>query len=359
MSSTVPPEGPLRWNRTGVEQLKLEEDEALLSGWHEVIRWFLSFLLSSPKDAMFLRRLNNKTDMIETMDLYLQYEPQVFLVTFSGLVYTVTGFFGSVVYVMLRRRKRCGGDLTQDINENMRCVLQVYTAAYIVVLAGILLGSLLMLAGLFELGQSVAAEGNNFQESLREVEYYIRNASNVSLRYLTTPFRLSRAIRSADRSQVVDNQRRVDVLAALIKKLQNNFQDIYTTFAVPHVKVITSANVSGKAMMMLGLAADMPPEMEEQQQPSPQPGVPPEEYMARFMAQRVAEVYNLTITDTVDLALETSALASDFSRMLIMDAAVTVPGFDKIQPSLEQADALGVLKARIIVLINCVLCMRM
>ncbi|KAL1484610.1 hypothetical protein MTO96_032495 [Rhipicephalus appendiculatus] len=76
--------------------------------------------------------------MIETMDLYLQYEPQVFLVTLSGLFYMVAAFFGSVVYVQLRRRKQCGGDLTQDINENMRCVLQVYTAAYIVVLAGIL-----------------------------------------------------------------------------------------------------------------------------------------------------------------------------------------------------------------------------
>ncbi|KAL3189962.1 hypothetical protein MRX96_020298 [Rhipicephalus microplus] len=69
---------------------------------------------------------------------YLQYEPQVFLVTLSGLFYMVAAFFGSVVYVQLRRRKRCGGDLTQDINENMRCILQVYTAAYIVVLAGIL-----------------------------------------------------------------------------------------------------------------------------------------------------------------------------------------------------------------------------
>ncbi|KAL3189960.1 hypothetical protein MRX96_020296 [Rhipicephalus microplus] len=49
--NTVPPAATDAWNRSGYEQLKLEEDEALLSGWHEVIRWFLTFLLSTPKDA--------------------------------------------------------------------------------------------------------------------------------------------------------------------------------------------------------------------------------------------------------------------------------------------------------------------
>ncbi|KAL3189963.1 hypothetical protein MRX96_020299 [Rhipicephalus microplus] len=34
-----------------------------------------------------------------------------------------------------------------------------------------------MLASLFELGQTVAAEGASFDGSLHEVEYYIRNAS--------------------------------------------------------------------------------------------------------------------------------------------------------------------------------------
>ncbi|XP_077498637.1 uncharacterized protein LOC144109714 [Amblyomma americanum] len=326
MSTTVVTEAPgaalERWDRTGEETLTEEQDEALLSGWHEVIRWFLGFLLSSPQEAMFLRLLN-KTDMIEAMDLYLQYEPQAFLVAVLGLVYIVAGVLGSVAYVHLRRRKQCGGDRTQDINENLRCVLQVYTAAYIVVLAAILLGSLLMLASLFELGQTVATHEASFQASLMDIQYYIRNASA---------------------EQAANNRRRRKVLGALSKLLEEELENSYTAYAAPLVKSATS----GAAATGLLIAAEQPPSgllaaPDDPVQPN-NTGVTPEEFMARYMAQRMAAVYNHTLTECLRLAAETTELASDFSRMLLQDAEHTVVGFEGFAAAIDAVDSIGVLK---------------
>ncbi|XP_029851577.1 uncharacterized protein LOC115333138 [Ixodes scapularis] len=130
--------GGQRWNRGGEEHLQFEEEEALLSGWHELIIWLIDFLLAEPRDATFLRKFQGGLDMIESLDLYLQHEPHLFLVSLICVVYAVLGFMGSVAYVLARRSDYCGGDLTQDLNQNMRCILQVYTLVFIMVLAAIL-----------------------------------------------------------------------------------------------------------------------------------------------------------------------------------------------------------------------------
>ncbi|KAK8766269.1 hypothetical protein V5799_006950 [Amblyomma americanum] len=69
---------------------------------------------------------------------YVRYEPQVAVLYATGMLFFAAGIVGSVLYPLVRRRGFCGGDRTQDLNENMRCILQLYTAAYIVVLACIL-----------------------------------------------------------------------------------------------------------------------------------------------------------------------------------------------------------------------------
>lgn len=69
---------------------------------------------------------------------YLSYEPHIFLLLIAGLVYSVTAFIGSGLYVFLRKKKHWGGDRTQNLTENMRCVLYMYTISYILLLALIL-----------------------------------------------------------------------------------------------------------------------------------------------------------------------------------------------------------------------------
>ncbi|KAL3189964.1 hypothetical protein MRX96_020300 [Rhipicephalus microplus] len=139
----------------------------------------------------------------------------------------------------------------------------------------------------------------------------------------------------------MDNERRVEVLSTLANNLEKGFEDIFTTLAVPYVKQVTSTKHISQEMDFQG---DALPEVEEQILQPVTPGITPEEYIARYLAERVAKVYHLTINDTVDLARKTCALATDFSRMLKIDADKTATGFDKLEPALEEADTLGVMK---------------
>ncbi|XP_064480585.1 uncharacterized protein LOC135394058 isoform X5 [Ornithodoros turicata] len=168
------------WNRKGQETLRRQDDDSLLSGWYDVISWFLNFILANPRDALFLRQFGGGVDMIEIMDKYFTYEPKVFVMYVTGFAYSILGLFGSVAYIQLRRRKRCGGDRTQDLTENMRCLLSVYTGIYILLLAGILMGSLLMMGSLFEMSRAIKSEGQvGFEARIDEVGLYIKNASKL------------------------------------------------------------------------------------------------------------------------------------------------------------------------------------
>ncbi|KAL3252782.1 hypothetical protein MRX96_054795 [Rhipicephalus microplus] len=114
------------------------------------------------------------------MDLYVRHEPQVALLYALGMVFFAAGIVGSVLYPQMRRRRMCGGDRTQDLNENMRCILQLYTAAYIIVLACILLGAMLMLASIFELKQSSLRHNDEFLLYVGAVQEFFRSMSVVA-----------------------------------------------------------------------------------------------------------------------------------------------------------------------------------
>ncbi|XP_049518919.1 uncharacterized protein LOC125943560 [Dermacentor silvarum] len=154
-------------------------DESVLTGWYSVINWLLQFILTDPIDASFLKKVS-VADFIESMDLYVRYEPQVALLYALGMIFFAAGIVGSVLYPQMRRRRMCGGDRTQDLNENMRCILQVYTAAYIVVLACILLGAMLMLASIFELKQSSLRHNKQFAVYVGAVKTFLQSMSTVS-----------------------------------------------------------------------------------------------------------------------------------------------------------------------------------
>ncbi|XP_064480586.1 uncharacterized protein LOC135394058 isoform X6 [Ornithodoros turicata] len=189
------------WNRKGQETLRRQDDDSLLSGWYDVISWFLNFILANPRDALFLRQFGGGVDMIEIMDKYFTYEPKVFVMYVTGFAYSILGLFGSVAYIQLRRRKRCGGDRTQDLTENMRCLLSVYTGIYILLLAGILMGSLLMMGSLFEMSRAIKSEGQvGFEARIDEVGLYIKNASKT----IRSMGAIPRRVQDADSWKVLD-----------------------------------------------------------------------------------------------------------------------------------------------------------
>ncbi|XP_064480581.1 uncharacterized protein LOC135394058 isoform X2 [Ornithodoros turicata] len=297
------------WNRKGQETLRRQDDDSLLSGWYDVISWFLNFILANPRDALFLRQFGGGVDMIEIMDKYFTYEPKVFVMYVTGFAYSILGLFGSVAYIQLRRRKRCGGDRTQDLTENMRCLLSVYTGIYILLLAGILMGSLLMMGSLFEMSRAIKSEGQvGFEARIDEVGLYIKNASK--------------------HTQELNNMRK-HFFDDLTNTLLQNFQPEMSKFLLPIVQGYTENFTSPTHPRALLRALDIPKDLQEN--------------FTQLISERINEQYNATIVEAGHLSHSASSLLIRFNAFLQADANHTIRSMGAIPRRVQDADSWKVL----------------
>ncbi|KAL1447890.1 hypothetical protein MTO96_044189 [Rhipicephalus appendiculatus] len=168
-------------------------DESVLTGWYSVINWLLRFILADPIDASFLKKVSH-ADVIESMDLYVRYEPQVALLYALGMVFFAAGI--------------------------------LYTAAYIVVLACILLGAMLMLASIFELRQSSLRHNDEFAVYIGAVQKFFRSMSVVAKQ---------------------QQEANVNYLNELYRTM-TDFSAYLKTHILPEIKAATTLSASGGVM---------------------------------------------------------------------------------------------------------------
>ncbi|KAL1416369.1 hypothetical protein MTO96_027997 [Rhipicephalus appendiculatus] len=266
-------------------------DESVLTGWYSVINWLLRFILADPIDASFLKKVSH-ADVIESMDLYVRYEPQVALLYALGMVFFAAGIVGSVLYPQMRRRRMCGGDRTQDLNENMRCILQLYTAAYIVVLACILLGAMLMLASIFELRQSSLRHNDEFAVYIGAVQKFFRSMSVVAKQ---------------------QQEANVNYLNELYRTM--------TDIGDNNPPVAESALLEGR--LQTKEAA--------------------QEAMAQLIATSVSKTYNDSLFECRLFAKNGSDRIVKFCQAVVADAEKSLQSFVNVSSSLVKTDQLGVL----------------
>ncbi|XP_064480583.1 uncharacterized protein LOC135394058 isoform X3 [Ornithodoros turicata] len=292
------------WNRKGQETLRRQDDDSLLS--------------------VFLRQFGGGVDMIEIMDKYFTYEPKVFVMYVTGFAYSILGLFGSVAYIQLRRRKRCGGDRTQDLTENMRCLLSVYTGIYILLLAGILMGSLLMMGSLFEMSRAIKSEGQvGFEARIDEVGLYIKNASK--------------------HTQELNNMRK-HFFDDLTNTLLQNFQPEMSKFLLPIVQGYTENFTSPTHPRALLRALDIPKDdfdMEAQTSTDYKSAL--QENFTQLISERINEQYNATIVEAGHLSHSASSLLIRFNAFLQADANHTIRSMGAIPRRVQDADSWKVL----------------
>ncbi|KAL3200902.1 hypothetical protein MRX96_043266 [Rhipicephalus microplus] len=278
MSGKNPSDAPPSGDKNG--PLGPSMDESVLTGWYSVINWFLRFILADPIDASFLKKVSH-ADVIESMDL-------VALLYALGMVFFAAGIVGSVLYPQMRRRRMCGGDRTQDLNENMRCILQLYTAAYIIVLACILLGAMLMLASIFELKQSSLRHNDEFLLYVGAVQQFFRSMSVVAKQ---------------------QQEANVNYLNEL-HRIMTDFSAYLKTHILSEIKAATTVSSSGGVLKAAFLTL------------TPQA----QEAMAQLIATSVSKTYN-------DSLFECRLFAKNGSDRVVKFCQAVVADTEKVQTS--------------------------
>lgn len=317
------------WNRQGHGGAKPRA--SVLSGWYRIMRLLINLILSDPRDALFLRKFTPETDMFDALDLFFQFEPRMFLLVLVGMSYTILGLGLTYGYIHLRRRKRCGGDRTQDLSENMRCILQLYTAGYIVVLALIILASVLMLGSLYEMGRAFRHGGESYKRYLDDVAQYIGNASQ-----------------SIEHNCVTRKTTLVELHNTMLKEFENDLYDYaikvvqFETKDVHRMAYQLHAQVERDDTI---IAEEQPNEayMIRQTLPSTIPEV--QDYIAKHIATQIYVSYNSTFTEAARLARESILELESFIKDLKQDAQKTIKGVRLITNKILEADRWNVIGA--------------
>ncbi|XP_075724140.1 uncharacterized protein LOC142766803 [Rhipicephalus microplus] len=312
MSGKNPSDAPPSGDKNG--PLGPSMDESVLTGWYSVINWFLRFILADPIDASFLKKVSH-ADVIESMDLYVRYEPQVALLYALGMVFFAAGIVGSVLYPQMRRRRMCGGDRTQDLNENMRCILQLYTAAYIIVLACILLGAMLMLASIFELKQSSLRHNDEFLLYVGAVQDFFRSMSVVAKQ---------------------QQEANVNYLNEL-HRIMTDFSAYLKTHILSEIKAATTVSSSGGVMKAGNGVPFVSIHAKRKLTPTAQ------EAMAQLIATSVSKTYNDSLFECRLFAKNGSDRVVKFCQAVVADTEKSLHSFVNVSASLLKTDQLGVL----------------
>ncbi|XP_064469309.1 uncharacterized protein LOC135383963 [Ornithodoros turicata] len=319
------------WNRHGGNVSAEKPHGSLLTGWNNIIAFFFRFALSNPRDALFLRQFTDETDVLDTLDLYFQFEPTLFVMYLCGIFYAIAGLICSVAYIQLRRRKYCGGDRTQDLSENMRCIVQIYNISFILTLGLVLLGIMLISASLVEMRRAYKAHGPNaYSDAITEVAEYIGNTSN---------------------SIQGNCHRRKDVFVDLEKAMTHDLEKELYNYSLKVVKYETrnlrrrSAHVSvspTETSKNGSKVTRQTPRLELQTLPTTKEGV--QEYITSHIAKRISEVYSDTFNEAGRLAHQSIAELKSFVADMAEDARRTVEGIAHISDKIVQADQWNILR---------------
>ncbi|XP_075535343.1 uncharacterized protein LOC142570927 isoform X2 [Dermacentor variabilis] len=236
------------------------------------------------------------------------------------MAFFAAGILGSVLYPQMRRRRMCGGDRTQDLNENMRCILQVYTAAYIIVLACILLGAMLMLASIFELRQSSLRHNKQFTVYVGAVENFLKSMATV-----------------AKKQQAAN----VNYLNELYRTMED-FSSYLKAHILPEIKAATTMSAGG--VMKADISDNIPPVAESVLEHGRlQTKEAAQDAMAQLIATSVTKTYNDSLTECRLLAKNGSDRIARFCQAVVADTEKSLRSFVNLSGSLVKTDQLGVL----------------
>ncbi|XP_064472888.1 uncharacterized protein LOC135387720 [Ornithodoros turicata] len=299
----------LPWSRNGHQVATYEDDQALLSGWYRVVSWFLSFTLSEPQDALFLRKLQPGTSLLDAMDLYFQFEPRMFLMYLIGVVYSIMGIFGCAAYVYLRRQGRRDGDRPQDLSYNVTAPLQLSTAVQALVMSCIMLGYVIMLISVSEINKVSTKNGHAVY--INQVRQYIENASkSIQLN----------CVRRKDTFDELYNTMLYDFDTEMYEYALRIVE--YQTRDVPESRVVSALQLMNNVRPLrhqnnLSLASQsaVPRTKEEVRQ-----------FITRLVVQRIHAVHNSTFIEAAALAHETSLILERFMEILKYDSKMTIQG---------------------------------
>ncbi|XP_065302301.1 uncharacterized protein [Dermacentor albipictus] len=236
------------------------------------------------------------------------------------MAFFAAGILGTVLYPQMRRRRMCGGDRTQDLTENMRCILQLYTAAYVIVLACILLGAMLMLASIFELRQSSLRHSKQFNVYVSAVENFLQSMATVA------------------KEQQAAN---VNYLNELYRTMED-FSSYLKAHILPEIKAVTTMSAGG--VMKADISDNMPPVAESVlQQGSVATKEAAQDAMAELIATSVSKTYNDSLTECRLFAKNGSDRIASFCQAVVADTQKSLHSFVNLSGSLVKTDQLGVL----------------